>query len=135
MDLDESFADISVNESEIEITNFATDSMNLDARSAIDMTAFVSSDKDLLRAAFGLTLGFFLHRFQWHQSKNGTEESTAPGQGQSVQSRRTSAINHGGTFSYCQCERPPIARPRGGPQWFNILIVNAKSHSSTVVHG
>jgi hypothetical protein len=69
MDLDKSFPNFSVNETEIEITNFATDSVNLDARSTIDMTAFISSDKDLLRATFGLALRFYLYRFQWRKQQ------------------------------------------------------------------
>jgi len=57
MDFDESFTDLTVDDSEIEVTHFTADSVDLDTRGSIDLTAFVSSYKNLLRSTFGLALG------------------------------------------------------------------------------
>ena len=79
---DESFADRSIDRRKIKATHFATDSVNFNARGAIDVTALVLGDNDLLPASLGLPRGFCQHRLQWHQGKNSTEQPAAPGQGQ-----------------------------------------------------
>src|SRR4051794_39492489 len=94
MHFNESVAYLSVDCRKIEAAYLATESMNFDAGSPIDMTALVTSDKDLLRAAFRFPLRFRLHGFQWHQGKNSAKESGAPRKGQRVQRSRITSINH-----------------------------------------
>ncbi|GAC1515387.1 MAG: hypothetical protein NVS1B11_32330 [Terriglobales bacterium] len=135
MYFDESFADRAVHRGEVEAADFATYSMNFNARGPVDMAALVSSDKDLRRAALGLAFKFRINRLQRHQRKNRAEEPTTPRQGQGVQRRRATAVNQRGAFCHCQREGPPIALPRGGLQRIEILIIDAKSNSGPIVDG